>query len=181
MINENNYRGLSKKDLNSIKSFEIKNIDKKVSYSDSCYIYEINSVNIRNCAMISKFLWIHLWRPYCKTDYCQNISYFSSIADQYRINGLNFLLISESYDLKEIKGLLEKNNFDRPVYVLQDSYFGHGLKSAKKKFLEINNHLIQNPNFIYNDDFIFKDTLLIFACSVINKKLFDSVMSVNMK
>jgi hypothetical protein len=103
------------------------------------------------------------------------------MADQYRINGLNFLLVSETYDRKEIKSVIDKNNFDRPVYVLQDSYFGHGLKSAKKKFLEINNHLIQNPNFIYYDDFIFKDTLLIFACGEINKKLLDSVMSVNIK
>jgi hypothetical protein len=148
---------------------------------DPGYLFEINSGDIRNCALISKFLWIHLWRPYCKADYCQNINYFSSMADQYRINGLNFLLVSETYDRKEIKSVIDKNNFDRPVYVLQDSYFGHGLKSAKKKFLEINNHLIQNPNFIYYDDFIFKDTLLIFACGEINKKLLDSVMSVNIK
>lgn len=83
--------------------------------------------------------------------------------------------------MKEIKAAIDKNNFDRPIYVLQDSYFGHGLKSGKKKFLEINNHLIQNSNLIYSDDFIFKDTLLIFACTEINKKLLDSVMSVNIK
>jgi hypothetical protein len=152
---------------------------RQVSYADSFYAHEINSNNIIACARTSRFLWVHLWRPYCKANACQNISFYPALADRYKANGLNLLFISESYDLKSIRNAVDNNGFNRPIYVLQDSYYGHDLNDARKKFSEMNFSQIQDPDLIIYDDYIFKDTLIIFACKEINKIMIDSILSVN--
>ena len=179
MINENNYRGLDESEKEAVKPFNIDLLRVKVTNSDTLFLYEINSRNIHECTLKSTFTWVHLWKPYCKAEYCQDISYFSDIANKHNGDGLELLLISESYDFKSIQKCRNNSKYNRPVFVLQDSYYGHKKRANRLKLF---NDLNQDNNIETKfgfDDFLFKDSIPIFIGNNLNAQQLDSLIKNN--
>ncbi len=175
-INENDYRALPKTYYQYIKPFTPALVTKTVNYSDSVFLYEINTPEIKKCLARYKYVWIHLWRPYCEADYCQNITFFEQLAKRYQKKKLQLLFISQSYDPLTVKKIMENSSFHKPVFVLDDASYGHKLRKAHKLFFrELNN----NPAFHSKngfDDLLFKDTLLVYAGNRMTARVLDSLM-----
>jgi len=119
-----------------------------------------------------------LLRPFCTSNTCKNISFYSDLENRFKKDNLKLLLISETYDLDIIKNKVEQNNFKNPIFVLQDSYFGHKSTKIRDQFSEeLNNNInIKNQKYGF-DDFLFKDTLLVYAGRNLNKQIIDSITS----
>ncbi len=176
-INENDYRFLPTTYLKDIKPFKMDMVTQKVNNRDSLFLYEINTPNIKACVRHYKYVWLHLWRPYCEAEYCQNISYFAQLARRYQHMDFQLLLISESYDPPTIKKVLANSSFDKPVFVLQDAYYGHKIrKSYKLLFNEINNNPAIHSKKGF-DEYLFKDGYLIFAGNKMTVNVLDSLVS----
>ena len=174
MINENSFRALKYSDKDYFQPFNIDMVNKKVNNKDSLVVYEINSKNIKESASKNKYTWVHLWRPYCPSDFCQNINYFSDIADKKQ--GLSLLLISETYSVETIRSCVVKSDYNRSIFVLQDSYYGHKTRENRLKLyndFKIDSLVSTKGNF---DDYLFKDTVLIFAGNLLNEHIIDSLM-----
>jgi endogenous inhibitor of DNA gyrase (YacG/DUF329 family) len=181
MINENEYRGLREHDRQFIKEFNIDLVNDTALNKDEFYIYEINCPDIKAVTHLHNYTWIHLWRPFCSAEYCQNIAVFEYAAEKYRSAGLVFLLISETYGIKTIQEIVRRSSFSLPVYVLKDSYFGHKLKGARTL---ISDQLHNNDSIrknIYQSDYIFQDSLLIYASGTLYTEKLDSIMSHQIK
>ncbi len=175
-INENDYRFLPEEYRKDIKPFDVALVTQKVNYHDSLYLYEINTPEIKAVLQKHKYVWLHIWRPYCEADYCQNISYFTQLARRYRDKDFQLLLISEDYDPPTIKKVLAHSDFNKPVFVLQDAWYGHKIKKGYRLlFNELNN----NPEIHSKtgfDDYLFKDSLLVYAGDSMSQSTLDSLV-----
>jgi len=180
MINENNHRGLTSEELEHFQNFRPDTFHQNADFHN-LVIYEITTPQLKSITAKNNFTWVHLWRPWCTTEKCQNIGYYSQTAGKFSHTGLKFLLLSESYDLKAILKAVQNSNYQDQVYVMEDSYFGHKLNLAREKFIEgiMNNDLVKPGK--YYDDFIFRDTLLAFASEDITLETVDSLMTVLIK
>jgi hypothetical protein len=179
MINENEYRSLKDSDKNQIRSFDINLVPKKVDNTEQLYLYEINTNDIQNCVKMQKYTWIHLWRPFCQSEYCQNINYFLTIENNLKQYELEFMLISESYDFNSIENAVKNSFYDKPIFVLQDLYYGHKIRPNRLKFYNELKTEYSPKTRIGFDDYLFKDTILIFAGEDLNKHKIDSLMIKN--
>lgn len=162
-----------------IKDFSIDLVDKNQLNTNEFCIYEINGSDIKAVTRLYNFTWIHLWLPFCKAEYCQNISLFQYMAEQHKSDGLAFLMTSETYDIKSINQIVVKSNFSFPVFVLEDVYYGHKMKRAR---MQISDQLINNDSIgksLYYSDYVFKDTLLIYAGSNLNNERLDSIINIS--
>ena len=178
MINENSFRGLPKKAMNYIKPFDTTLVSAKVNNHDKLYLYEINSDDIKVLAQKEKYLWVHLWRPFCGAEICQNVDYFNDLANKYQRKGLKLLFISETYDFNDIMKTMKHSWFDRPVFVLQDSYYGHKLRKNRIKLMESLNPELKGTTKIGLDDYFYKDNNLIYSGHIVDEKVLDSLMSI---
>lgn len=176
-INENNYRLLRQNQMKYIQVYSIDLVGDTGVNKNECYIYEINCPDIKEVTRHYSYTWIHLWRPYCKGDICQNIKALEYSADKFKTNGFALLLVSETYDLKEIQEIVRQSAFSYPVFVLEDRYFGHSMKGARIKFIDqlANNDSIRKN--VYHSDFLFRDTLLIYATGTMNMSKLDSLVT----
>lgn len=176
MINENDYRGLSSKDHEQVKDFTLLKENQTVDNVNNLILYEINSNQIKEILISHSYTWIHLWRPYCSSQSCQLIDYYSKIKEKYKKYNVEFLLISETYDLFSIRNSLKENPYNDVIYVLSDSYYGHKLLEIRNKFFQ---DFIKNSNIEIRStciDFIFQDTILIYASENAKNQLFDSLI-----
>jgi len=181
MINENNYRGLPKEAFKYIKSFTPELVNKEVNNTDSLFLYEINTKDIKLVTQKEKFTWIHLWRPFCHAEICQNVDYFGNLAENYHYSGLKLLLISETYDFGDISNVIKNSRYNHPVFVLQDNFYGHKILRNRHRLMEeLNPELLGTTKTGY-DDYFFKDTILIKAGGEIDKSFLDSLMSIYQK
>ncbi|MFC2101315.1 hypothetical protein ACFLRZ_05745, partial [Bacteroidota bacterium] len=120
--------------------------------------------------------WLHLWRPYCSSEYCRNIDYFTDIEKKYMLKDFKFFLISETYDVKDIIEKMKNVTYDKPILVLMDSYYGHSMRKNNIKLLdELDNKLSLERKYGYFD-YLFKDTILIYAGRKITEKILDSLI-----
>ncbi len=113
MINENNYRSLTVSEKSNIKSYRDNLLYGNSTVEQNNYLYEINTNNIKTHLKKTKYTWIYLWRPFCSTDNCQNINYFSVLEDEYKNKGLRLLLISETYDIDIINNIVKEGIMDK--------------------------------------------------------------------
>lgn len=175
-INENDYRFLPAAFKGDIKPFDLSVVTKKVNYHDSLYLYEINTPEIKAVLKKHQYVWLHIWRPYCEADYCQNISYFTQLVRRYQDRDFQLLLISEVYNPPTIKKVMAHSTFDKPVFVLQDAWYGHKIKKSYKLLF----HQINNNPAIHSkrgfDEYLFKDSLLIYAGNKITARMLDSLV-----
>lgn len=176
IINENNYRSLKVSEKRNIKPYKDNILYSNLAIEQDNYIYEINTNDIKTYLKKQKYTWIHLWRPFCSTDYCQNINYFSVLEDKYKKKELRLLLISETYDINIINNIVKENKYNKQIYVLQDAYYGHKIMKTRKKFIkEINNNNLKMSKYGF-DNYFFKDTILIYSGNIINKEIIDSLI-----
>lgn len=173
-VNTNGYERLSANDLKHFKPYasEIAGFTKNDPADP--VIYEINSIDLKKELKKNKYTWIHLWRPYCTAEACENINYPMNTAAK---NNIGYYLVATSYDLKAIKESIERTQYAKPVCILQNSYykkagsFNGKTKSLSQLSKEINNNPKLNSKYI--DEYFFKDTLLIYTGSPVNKTLLN--------
>jgi hypothetical protein len=176
LINENNYRNLKDADKSIIKPFDPEIVSVKVNNNQQLFIYEINTDDILNCANKHKFTWVHLWRPFCPHESCQNINYYLNIEKDFKTYDLELLLVSESYDLKLIENIVRKSDYDKPIFVLQDSCYGHKIRPNRLKFFrDFNTDITTEPRYGF-DDYLLKDTVLIYAGEGLDNHKIDSLI-----
>lgn len=181
LINENSYRALKEADKKSIKPYEYKATQLSRTNVDDMVVYEINSRDVKEYLKQSRYTWIHLWRPFCRAEICQNINVFSELEKEYKNVGLNLLFISETYDIASIKKVIQNTGFKKNIFVLQDAYYGHKTRKNKVALLKEFNHGKFEETKYGVDDLLFKDTSLIFAGYHLSKKEIDSVIAVSGK
>lgn len=175
-IGENYFRLLNESQLKSIKPFDPAIISSTVNNSAQLYIYEINSENVREVISNNRYTWVHIWPPYCHADACENINYFQRVSDHLKDKGVEFLLVSNSYWFPDIKKKLANSEYNKPIFVLQDSYYGHKMDKARMQlYNEFRNS--QTPEVKYGyTDFFFRDTTLIFGGTGLTREMVDSLI-----
>ncbi len=175
MINENGFRALNESEHQNIKAFNPNLITQQLNHSDSLFLYEINSIDIKKYATQSEYLWVHLWRPYCQAEYCQDIGFFSSLAAKYKNKGLTLIMISEVYDRQPIKNCLTNSEFNHPIFVLEDQYFGHNLRENRIRLAKELSGSQKKLKYGF-DEFIFKDSSFIYRGNEMSQHLLDSLI-----
>lgn len=176
LINENNYRALKDSNKKTIKDFDYESAVQSGKRDEDVLVYEINSNDIKQYLKNHKYTWIHLWRPFCKSESCLNINMYSGIENDFKNKGLSLLFISETYDIESINQRVRNTNFEKPIFVLQDSYYGHKIrKNRVKLFNDFNQSQLPKTKYGY-DDLLFKDTSLIYASYQLKKNEIDSVL-----
>ena len=179
MINKNNYRSLTESDKNRVRPFYIEIVSQKVNNQEKLFLYEINTNDIKKYVRNQKYTWIHLWRPFCPNESCQNINYYLNIENSLKNCDLQLLLISESYDFISIQNIVNNSFYDNPIYVLQDLYYGHKIRSNRMKFYSELMTEHSPKTRIGFDDYLFKDTVLIFIGDGLNEHIIDSLIMNN--
>ena len=176
MINENDYRMLQETDKSMFKPYSAVSESGSGNTGD-LFLYEINTPQMLQRMKYNHYTWIHLWRPYCTSDYCTHIDYFFNLAGKYTLKGLDLLFISECYGVRNIKQKLADTASHHTFYVLEDKYYGHKLNPARQKFMKDLGIEITKQNKWGYDDYIFKDTTLIFKGDHIGETTIDSLIS----
>lgn len=174
-INTNSYEFLNDTSKQIIKPFE-KSFSYKKSYDGkNLTLFEINSMNINYITNNNEYTWLHIWNPYCHNDHCVNIKPFEEIANKYSLNGLNLIMASSTYDLKQIKNTIDVSGFEQKVYVLENDYYGGKLKQIRNKLNEDLNPEDTLKNTFYSD-YLFKKDSLIFTGHSINDSIVESLL-----
>ncbi len=179
LINENEYRNLTDADSSVLRPFNLEIVSQYVDNSSNLVLYEINTNDFGKLLRKQKYTWIHLWRPFCPSEVCQNINYYLNAANKLKHLDLEFLLVSESYDIYSIKNCLRNSFYNRPIYVLQDSYYGHKIRPTRLKFYR---EIVARPPLktrIGFEDYLFEDTTLIFAGNGLDTGGIDSLIIEN--
>lgn len=95
---------------------------------------------------------------------------------KYKSKDVQTILISNSYNIKDLQSVLSHSNSNCPIFVLQNSIYGEKQGRAFKKFaMELDNNSIFKDKKSA-DNFIFKDTLLIESVWDINAAKIDSII-----
>ncbi len=176
MINENDYRGVKEEDKWFVKPFVLGIEDQNTNYNDTLFLYELNTGDIKGIIKDHPLTWIHLWRPFCHADQCQNIGYYAAVEEGLKDHGLRVLVVSETYDYNDIKGVVKNSMWNKPVFVLQDSYYGHKIrKNSLKLAAEMITDSVINTKWGY-DDYLFKKSKLIYAGNGLDKNKIDSIL-----
>jgi len=179
MINENDYRSLTDSNKNLIRPFDIELLSEKANNNEQLFLYEINTNDIKNCIRKQKYTWVHLWRPFCPTESCQNINYYLNVENELKHYDFEFLLISETYDFNSIENAVKNSFYDKPIFVLQDLYYGHKIKPNRLKFYNEFKNEYSPKTRIGFDDYLFKDSVLIFVGDGLNEHRIDSLITKN--
>ncbi|MDY0342744.1 MAG: hypothetical protein RBR28_04170 [Lentimicrobium sp.] len=173
IINENEYRTLSPQHFDRIVLFDVSLMDRDWPPGEQLLI-EVDNNDIDLITQQSSFTWVRLWRPFCPSESCENLALYAAVAEKHP--DLTFMLISETYGLKDISEKFRQSNFKLPVYVLRDSVYGHKMTPARKKFTaETGRGQLIQPQFLDND-FLFTKDSLIFAGEDLVMKL-DSLLN----
>lgn len=176
MINENNYRALNETHLKHYVPTNIETALIKRDTSEPLIISEINSNHIKTIAKQTEYVWVHLWRPFCSAESCQNLTY---LEDWKTKSGkkISTLLVSENYQIGSIIKIINQSEYQHPVFVLENAYYGHKTRATRVKFSnELSNGKF-NIGKYGEDDFVFKNGELIFAGNIISYHSLDSILN----
>lgn len=173
IINENEYRTLTPQHAERIVGFDTALLNREWPPGEQ-HLIEVNKKDIDFITQQSAITWIKLWRPFCASETCENLALYAMVAENHP--DLTFMLVSETYGLKDITKKFRQSNFKLPAYVLKDSTYGHKMTPARKKFIaELGHEQPLQPQFL-NTDFLFIKDSLIFAGKDLVLKL-DSVLN----
>lgn len=174
IINENNYRVLTPAQTEQITPFTPASVSQEYQPGEQI-LTEIDHNDIVLTSQSAAYTWVRLWRPFCSGTTCENIAANANAAEKHP--ELTFMLVSETYGLKDISEKLRQSNFKFPVYVLKDAVYGHKMTPARKMFIaEMGNGQQIQPKFLDNDFLFMKDSL-IFSGEDLMVKL-DSILNV---
>jgi len=175
-INLNNYRHLSEQDFKSIKAFDQAVTNQEIDNSNGLIVYEITSDDVKQITQQHRYTWVSIWAPYCGNEACKNIKAYAEVMNQYKMQNISVLLISNGYFMEEINEAIKYSGFTKPVYVMKSAYFGEQMGKSFRKFandMDSNNLIMKNKYF---SDYFFKDTLLIYSGWELNKSTLDSLI-----
>ena len=158
MIGENSYRGLETSEMHQIEPFQSVLAHEAKDSGADITLYEITSTDIKEAARENPYTWVHIWRPWCPNELCQNIGIFQETSEKYADVAL--MMISQTYDFKEIQGIVNRSSFTLPVYVMKNEYYGHKLRKASEKLAA--DFDIEDV-YLLGDDLIFKSDSLIYS------------------
>jgi len=176
-INENGHRFLTDQEKQFFRPFSMDAFKNPHSYKNSMVIYEISSRDIKQITRKYRFTWVHIWAPYCRGKNCNNvINLISEVFGREKSNDMMVLLVSNSYDLRDIKLSLKNADYTLPVFVISNSAYGYGQSKGQKQMaLEMDNNTLLRHNE-YFSDYFFRDTLLIKASWNVTLSQIDSLM-----
>jgi hypothetical protein len=181
-IGTNEHSMLNATALDHFKPYPLEIANFKGNDTTNLLIYEINTPDLKQEIKKNHYIWVHLWRPYCTSDACENINAPLKSAAKYNIA---YFLVATSYDLKSIKESVVRTGYKAPICVLQNSYFhkAERFNGKSKSLAQLSKELNNNPTLKgkYVDDYFFKDTLLIYtgspsSNSLLNGHILDSLM-----
>ncbi|MCB0738524.1 MAG: hypothetical protein KDC92_13490 [Bacteroidetes bacterium] len=178
-INENSYRTLDARSLEHFVDFDLTTVGQtSVDNQTDLRIYEISTPEFKKSFEKAEYTWIHLWQAFCPNDYCQNIAVYEDYLEELSENhDINFLMVSNTYDLKHIANAAKNAKFNLPIYVLKDAYYGHKVRPAKLKALEEFGIDISDKNAIVFDDLLFRNGDLIHYGYKLSGHDVDSVLN----
>lgn len=130
MIGENDFRSLTTSEIDHILPYESAASIVAVDTTKRQVLYEITAADIMQHAKENAYTWMHLWRPWCPNDKCQNIGVFQETAEKYA--GLSFFMVSQTYDFASIARITKQSDFTLPIYVLKDEKYGHKLTKGRE-------------------------------------------------
>lgn len=178
-INENDSWSLKDSERKFIKPFNIDLFSHQLNNTKDLFLYEINSDDIRHCLKQHEYTWIHFWDPECTGSNCLNINYMADIPTKYKAFDLGVLCISEYYNYKSIKQIEENSEYNEPLFVMQNEYYGSKVRPARLKFYnDFKNDNSPETKWGFREYF-FKDTALIYAGNNITGQQLDSLLHVN--
>ncbi|HNW71960.1 MAG TPA: hypothetical protein PLM70_07950 [Bacteroidales bacterium] len=174
-----NYNKLSDEDLRYFVSYNSNNLFKNVDNSlQNLKIEEINSSLIKQIIKENKYVCLYSWVPFCNSIKCENLKFYSNIEKKYSQIGFHFLIISETYDIDDIKLSIMTSGYDKQLYVIkhEERKYGNNRKNVVSKFIkEITGEELQS------DYYFFCDSKLIYHGIDISESIIDSILIENNK
>jgi hypothetical protein len=169
-----NYYKLSESEKLHFVPFNSANLFKTVNYDEqNLKVEEITSNNVKDVIQNHKFVCIYSWVPYCKNTSCENLNYYSNLEEKFKKWNLNFLIISETYDLEDIKLSHRTSEYNKQLYVIKydKANYGDQRKNVVTKFY---NDIALTKR--WSTYYFFYDAKLIFYSYNCTESLVDSLI-----
>lgn len=100
------------------------------------------------------------WVPYCSSLNCENLKFYSDLEERYKKWDFHFLIVSETYDIEDIKHRVITSDFDNQLYVIEHNKekYGENRNKVVTRFIkEINGtDQIFSYNFYYKSKLIYQ-------------------------
>lgn len=166
-INDINYRYLTKEEHNTIIAFNKVLFNTKIDYSEEINLQEVEAEEILSAIKDYNYSCIYLWKPYCKGDACEALTYYSDLEKKFD-NKFPIIIISLTYDLEEIKDFINNTGYCKPVYIIKyKKEYGNKIFNVYRKF--VYDITKKQHNEEYNSYFLFKNDLFIKDIKFIDK------------
>tara|TARA_B100000508_G_scaffold140085_1_gene139935 strand:+ start:19295 stop:19891 length:597 start_codon:yes stop_codon:yes gene_type:complete len=173
-INVNDYEFLNYAEKEYLRPYKA-STDHEIGDNSACFkLYEINTPEVKSITRENEFTWVHIWLPFCPNESCQNIAQYEWLEKRHQSKGLNLAFISATYDIDDIIKIVQHSKFTKPVYVLQNSYYGRKNKKIRTKF-----HSEIDPNYeeedpIFHSDYLFIKDSLVYFVNNMNDSIIES-------
>ncbi len=177
-INGNGYKSMTDTQKKHLKKFSIDSTDAVEDPKNNLALTEITGNDVKKVFNKYSYTWVLLWKPWCHGAHCYPLYYYERIDREHRNKNVKFLPVSLVYNKQQIKQHLEKSDFDRDIFVLNDGVYGNNIKSSKKKFLE---DMSTNATLVKESPahLVYKGDKLIYYGENMSSKIMDSVLSSN--
>ncbi|MHB1277430.1 MAG: hypothetical protein ACYC1Q_03465 [Bacteroidia bacterium] len=173
-IGTNDYDANNAHLMKRVQPFDPAKIGIERNADDTLVLFETSGKDVMEFTGHVPFTWIHIWRPWCPNDKCQDISMFDLGSNAHQDKGLFLIMLSESYDLKHIDTITMHSAFLQPICVIDAKTYGTSIKKNRQKFLEELGAGRISENL--EDDFIFRRDSLIFSGEIPNLAQLDSIL-----
>lgn len=169
-----NYNKLSESEKLHFVPFNSSNLLKTVNYDEQNFkVEEITSDNVKDVIQNHKFVCIYSWVPYCKSTSCENLNYYSNLEEKFKKWNLNFIIISETYDLEDIKLSHKTSEYNKQLYVIKydKANYGDQRKNVVTKFY---NEITSSKR--WSSYYFYYDSKLIYSGNNCTESLVDSLI-----
>lgn len=135
-INVNDYEFFNYAEKEYLRPYEASK-NHNVSDNSECFkLFKINTPDIKSITRENQLTWIHIWLPYCPNESCTSIAQYESLEKRHKSKDLNLTFISATYDIDDIIRIVQHSHFTKPVYVLQNSYYGRKNKKSERNYIQ---------------------------------------------
>ncbi len=169
-----NYKRLDESEKRYFVSYNPVHLFQKVNNPDTLKIEQITSDTIKEILRRYPFVCYYSWIPYCSSSSCENLKFYSDLEDQYKKWDLHFLIVSETYDIEDIKHRVITSGFDKQLYVIEHNKekYGENRNKVVTRFIKE----INGTDQVYSYNFYYKSKLIYqgYECS---EKVIDSLIN----
>lgn len=168
-----NYKRLNESEKGYFVQYDPNHLFQKVNNSDTLKIEQIISDTIKEILHRYPFVCYYSWVPYCSSSKCENLKFYSDLEEQYKKWDLRFLIVSETYDLADIKHRALTSGFDKQLYVIEHNKEKYG--ENRNRVVTRFNKEINGTDQIYSYHFYYKSQLIYqgYECS---EEIIDSLV-----